>query len=301
MLLYSSDLILYLGTVIDYLLHMKVRLLFLALFTLGLTSSIYGQLNEYKYIIVPKKFDAYKTENKHLTSTTIKHLFTRKGFQAVYDDALPAELSQNRCLGLLVKLEDNSTMFSTKTALILKDCQSVEIFKTVEGKSKIKEFKAAYSDAIKKAFVSIEGLQYQYTPKELQTVVEEPITVSFKNDVKSVDGMKPKKKIVIQEATPETQSYEVIEPVTSSFKKAEGVITKPVTSDLLYAQPTENGYQLIDSTPKVVLKLVATSIENVFMTSGGAGNGLVFKKDDKWFLESTENGQKTLKELKIKF
>ncbi len=100
-------------------------------------------MNDYKYIIVPKKFDGFKKENEHQTSTLIKHLFTERGFNTVYDDALPAELNSNRCLGLLVVLDDQSSMFSTKTTLRLRDCNAVEIMATGEGKSRIKEYKAA--------------------------------------------------------------------------------------------------------------------------------------------------------------
>lgn len=284
---------------------MKSKLFFLATFAIVFSWMATGQqLNEYKYIIVPKKFDAYKVQNQYLTSTTIKHLFTEKGFLAVYDDALPPDLSENRCLGLLVNLEDGSNLFSTKTVLTLKDCTSVEIFATVEGKSKIKEFKAAYSDAIKKAFASIEAIQYTYTPKKQSTVTEEPVVVSFKNDVMSKEKKMPKKKIVIQEATPENQSYEVIEPVPSTLKKEEKIVaSKPVISNLLYAQPIESGFQLIDSTPKVVLKLIKTSLANVFMTDSGSGvgNGLVFKQGDQWFLEYMENGKIRKETLIIKF
>ncbi len=297
--LYSLDLILYLGTIIDYLFHMKSRLLFFLIFTIGLSCSMNGQLNDYKYIIVPKKFDSYNIQNKHQTSTTIKHLFNQRGYQAVYDDELPEDLRKNRCLGLLVNLEDTSSLFSTKTTLVLRDCQSIEIFRTVEGKSKIKEFRPAYTDALKKSFVSFDTLQYKYMPKEEEKEIEGPITVSFKNDVKTLEE-KPKEPMVVQEATTETQSFKSMEPVPSSMKKAD-VVAEPINSDLLYAQPIENGYQLVDSTPKVRLKLVETSVENVFLVSHGDKNGVVFKKDDKWFFEYAENGEKVLKELNVKF
>ncbi|MGB3151109.1 MAG: hypothetical protein WBB27_10635, partial [Maribacter sp.] len=59
-----------------------------------------SNLNEYKYIIVPTKFEGFKYENQHQTSTIVKHIFTEKGFRAVYDNALPQDLNLNRCLGL---------------------------------------------------------------------------------------------------------------------------------------------------------------------------------------------------------
>ncbi|MEM7486514.1 MAG: hypothetical protein AAF348_15005 [Bacteroidota bacterium] len=270
------------------------------MFTAVLSGSLYGQLDDYKYIIVPKKFDSYKEENKYQTSTTIKHLFTQRGFNVVYDDALPTELSKDRCMGLLVNLEDNSSMFSTKTVLVLKDCQSNEVFRTVEGRSKIKEFRAAYSDALKKSFASFDGLQYKYNPKEKQKMTNEPITVSFENDVKSLDEKK-NPKMVVQEATPENQSFKSMEPKSSNFQKADMPIAKPLTSILLYAQPIENGYQLVDSSPKVRLKLINTSLENVFLVNFEGRNGVVLKDNDKWFLEFVENGKKKVEELTIKF
>ncbi|AWX43824.1 hypothetical protein HME9304_00815 [Flagellimonas maritima] len=265
-----------------------------------LSSSVYGQLNDYKYIIVPKKFDAYKTENKHQTSTMIKHLFAQKGFNAVYDDELPEDLSRDRCLGLLVNLEDNSSMFSTKTVLVMRDCTSNEIFRTLEGRSKVKDYRAAYSEAIEKSFGSFDGLQYKYEPRKNIEVTEKPITVSFKNDVKSLDEAS-KPKMVVQEATPENQSFKSMEPKSSNFKKAETKMNESFTSELLYAQPIENGYQLVDSAPKVRMKLIETSIENVFLIDYKGISGVVLKKENRWFLEYLEGGTKKIEELNIKF
>ncbi len=265
-----------------------------------LSSSVYGQLNDYKYIIVPKKFDAYKTENKHQTSTMIKHLFTQKGFNAVYDDELPEDLSRDRCLGLLVNLEDNSSMFSTKTVLVMRDCTSNEIFRTLEGRSKVKDYRAAYSEAIEKSFSSFDGLQYKYVPRKNIEVPEKSITVSFKNDVKSLDEAS-KPKMVVQEATPENQSFKSMEPKSSNFKKAETKMNESFTSELLYAQPIETGYQLVDSSPKVRMKLMETSIENVFLIDYKGISGVLLKKENRWFLEYLEGGTKKIEELNIKF
>ncbi|WP_420604250.1 hypothetical protein [Flagellimonas sp.] len=282
---------------------MRFKLTYFLIFAIGLSYPMNGQLNDYKYIIVPKKFDAFKKENKHQTSTIIKHLFTQNGFTAVYEDALPEDLANNRCLGLLVNLEDNSSLFSTKTVLVLRDCQSIEVFRSLEGRSKIKEYKAAYREAIKGAFTSFEGMGYTYTPKKetsKEVEMEQPITVSFKNDVKSLDK-KPEEKVMVQEATTENQTFKSIKPAPSTIKRAENVVKKTVNSNLLYAQPIEGGYQLVDSTPKVVLKIVETSVENIFLVDYEGKNGVVFKKEDKWFLEYTENGAKKLEELNIKF
>ena len=125
---------------------------------------------------------------------------------------------------------------------------------------------------------------------------------------------KPDPQVIEQVATTESQVYKSKEPVESNIVKMERV-EKPmetqtkeepdaveyIASDMLYTQPIANGYQLVDSTPKVVLKLEKTSIENVFLVDFKGKNGVVFKKDGKWFLEYSENGDKQIQELNIKF
>lgn len=282
---------------------MKSKLLYILVFVLGASNLVNGQLNDYKYIIVPKRFEGFKSENQYQTSTIVKYLLTKKGFTAVYDDALPEDLANNRCLGLTASLVDESPMFSTKVSVALIDCQAKEVYRTMQGVSRIKEYLPAYREALEKAFVSFDGMDYKYVPKKgglKEEVQEKSITVSYRNDIQNLDEP-AQTKVVQQEATPENQSYKSLEPKPSDMVKAEEKVkAEPLASEVLYAQPTANGYQLVDSTPKVVLKLEETSIENVFLTDY-AGNAVVFQKDGKWFLEYSENGEKKLKELNIKF
>jgi len=279
---------------------MRSRIIIVLLFVLGLNFSAQAQLNEYKYIIVPKKFAAFKGENKYQTSTLVKFYLTKYGFNVVYDDALPMDLATNRCLGLVAEIIDNSSMFSTKVNIALTDCKNVEVFRSMEGISKLKEYEEAYKQAIKEASISFSGMNYHYEPKK-ESEKEEPVTISFKDDVKSVEEM-PKKNVVEQKATTEEQIYKSVEPKPSNIVKAvEETQAQPAPKGLLYAQPVESGYQLVDSTPKVVLKLQQTSMENVFLTKYNGKSGLVFQKDGKWFLEYSEDGKKLVEELNIKF
>jgi len=302
MLLYSSDLILYLGTIIEYIIYMKTKVLYILLFAMGVSGAVNAQLNNYKYIIVPKKFEAYKTVNKYQTSTLVKYYFEQNGFNAVYDDALPSDLANERCLGLVADIEDSSSLFATKLNITLKDCNNVEVFRSMEGKSRIKEFNESYKDAIQKAFVSFSGMNYSYVPKTKVKVQDEaPVTISFKDDVKTVEE-EPAKYVVEQKSTMDEQVYKAIEPKPSNITRAVVEKTElPDPSSVLYAQAIGNGYQLVDSSPKVVLKLEETSMDNVFITSYSGNNALVFKKNDKWILEYSDNGEKIQKELNIKF
>jgi hypothetical protein len=282
---------------------MSLKIVYILLFAMGLNGVVNAQLNDYKYIIVPKKFDAFKSVNQYQSSTLIKYYFEQNGFNAVYNDDLPFDLAANRCLGLTVDFIDNSNMFTTKAVIALKDCNNAEVFRSEEVKSKIKSFEEAYKDVIQQAFLSYMGLDYAYEPQQGQPTETAPVTVSFKDDVKTVDN-EPKTNVVEQKATMEEQVYKTVEPKPTTITKGSNkdvVVTAVPNSSLLYAQPTETGYQLVDSTPKVVLKLEETSMENVFMTNFEGNNAVVFKKGDTWLLEYSDNGEKVQKELNIKF
>jgi hypothetical protein len=286
-----------------------VKNIVLAIFLFAVPLMSRAQLNDYKYIIVPKKFDGFRNVNQYQTSTLIKYLLVQKGFEAVYDDALPEDLNANRCLGLLLDFEDLSSMFSTKVILNLKDCNSVVIMATEIGKSKEKEFKLAYNEAIKDAFRSFDAINYSYNPKSNN---EEPVTLSFKNDVKKLDEppketpKNRKEQVAIEEVTPERQTYKSIEPVESDLKKGENdegkTMNNPMAiTDVLYAQEVPNGYQLVDSTPKIRLKIFKTSKPDQYLAKSDENEGIVYAKEGKWFFEYYVGDQLRVEELIIKF
>ena len=286
-----------------------MKYFFIIVFVLAIFSGYsQGNLNEYKYIIVPKKFEAFKKENQYRTSTLVKSLFIQKGFNAIYEDALPEDLNSNRCLGLIVSVNDESSMFSTKASLVLKDCSSQEVLTTLTGYSKVKEYEGAYREAITEAFGTIGAMDYTYMPKKQ---ISEPLTVSFKNDVKNMEKKRePKNKVddavVKQIATPEEQIYKSNEPVASKIEKADQATKKMMVeikddSNILYAQEIPNGFQLVDNTPKIRLKLFRTSIPDVFFVKHAKDNGMVYKKDGKWYLEYYFGDTLKIEELNIKF
>ena len=308
------------------------------------------QLNDYKYIIVPKQFAEFKRENQYQTSTLVKYLFGEKGFKAVYEDQLPQDLKNNRCLGLRAKLVDGSSMFTTKAALKLENCNGAEVFTTKEGKSKEKDYKDSYGEALRQAFTSFDTLKYTYSGKAEDAG---PVTVNMKNDVKDATMEKRKGPIsanrpdamVQQEATLENQRYVDRRPVASSLKKAEpknkmsdkmveqqatreeqsykdrtpkesnitsgnatDQMAKSPMLDLstlagttLYAQELPNGYQLVDSTPKIRIKMQRTSMPDFYLANAGETNGSVFKKNDAWFFEYYAANELMSQELNIKF
>ena len=131
------------------------------------------------------------------------------------------------------------------------------------GTSKNKEFKFAYPEALDKAFISVNALGYKYN------VSYKPNFISKNNEV-------------------------ISEKPVSSQKIDE-------TADYLFAQPITNGYQLVDKTPKVVLKIYKTSQSDYFTAQGDGINGALLKKNGEWILEYYKNDQPVSEKLLIKF
>src|SRR5690606_3527706 len=202
--LYILELISYLGTIIEVQHYMKNGLTYILIFAMGL--SAHAQLDAYKYVIVPKKFDAIKSNNQYQTSTLVKHYLTEYGLTAVYDDALPLDLAENRCLGLIANILDDSSMFTTKLKLSLKNCQNQEVFTTREGRSKTKEFETAYREAIQQAFGSFSSIDYRYRPKAGETIamqqLDRPVTSELDKVIEVVGSAEEMEKAVRAQGDP---------------------------------------------------------------------------------------------------
>lgn len=292
----------------------RIKHLMVLLVILGGIGIGQAQLNEYKYIIIPKKFDAFKEPNKYQTSTLVKHLFSEKGFNAVYDDEMPPDLVTNRCLGLTVDMDDTSSMFTTKIALRLQDCNNKEVFATREGRSKEKDYRLAFNEAIRDAFHTFDTVNYTYSGPVA------PVTANYRNDVKRIDNpvraeakdvsAPPERarnevdsRVVVQEATPERQTYKSAEPEASNLVKAVPLtdVARTQGAETLYAQKLPSGYQLVDSTPKILYRLGATTTPGLFIAEGGEKRGVVFNRDGEWVFEYYEGDKLHSETLQIKF
>ncbi len=250
------------------------------LFLLLLSFSGFAQqtINNYKYVVVPEKFDFLKQKDQYNLNSLTKLLLEEKGFTVYYDNSdLPDEISGNKCKALNLEVIGKSNMFSTILTLVLKDCKGKVIFKSKEGKSREKEYDVSYNLALRDAFSSLNDVKYEYTPAS-DTNDQQPVTA-----VESVATAPP-----------------VVAPTVQTAVKAITADTIK-TSGTLYAQQTETGYQLIDTAPKIVLTLFKTSMDNYFIAENASFHGTVFKKNDSWFFEYYQNGKLKAEKLLIKF
>ena len=260
-----------------------------------LITNIFAQsnLSDYKYVIVPKKFDFLKKADGYQVNSLTKFLLEKENFKAFFDDNLPAEMDKNRCLALYTDVLDGSGMFKTILKVQLTNCMNEIVFTSQEGISREKEYKKAYHEALRKAFQSFKAIDYTYKPKQTEQEIVE------------VESVKEAKVEISKPEIPESSQPKIVEtPIKEVVIKKEEVnpvkeklVTQQATpSNILYAQAINNGFQVVDSTPKVVMILLNTSKNDVFIVKGE--DAIVYKEDGFWYKSENATSPET---LNIKF
>ncbi|MCZ4245298.1 hypothetical protein [Pedobacter punctiformis] len=255
------------------------RYLFICLLLASVTGFAQNTINNYKYVIVPEKFSFLKQSNQYDLNSLTKLFLEEKGFKVYYDNAdLPTEIANNKCSALIADLLEKNSMFTTNVTFLLKDCKGNILFKSKEGKSREKEYKISYNLALRDAFTSLNEVQYAYNG----TTIANEQTNTAPAPVAAQSA----------QITPLVATTAVAQTPVAEAKQPDGT---------LYAQPIANGYQLINTAPKIVLTLFKTSAAEYFIASNGTANGIVLKKNGDWFFEYYQNDKRIAEKLLIKF
>lgn len=223
-------------------------------------------VNDYPYVIVPTKFEFQKNENDYRLNTLVKHNLEKLGYTAFYSKDNLGMNYNDRCNYLTVQVKELGGFLTTKLQIVFTDCNEKVIFTSKEGKSKQKDRKVGYSEALTEAFESVKALNYKY------------------NGTKQVLPSTDVRPSPIQNGTVEVVKQEV-----------------KINPNQLFAQTISNGFQLVDTTPKVVLKMFKTSQADYYTAVSDTRNGVVFKKNNEWFFEYYENDKLVSEKLDIKF
>ena len=279
MFLYSSVLTYYL---------IKMKNIILVLFLIMSNIFVFGQekkVNNYKFIVVPDKFDFLNQRDKYKTSSLTKFLLKKNGFTVVLNsEQYPKDLINNPCSALNALVLDKSSMFKVKVIIELRDCSNRLLYTSEEGVSRLKEFKKGFQEAIRNAYASMGNIVYE--PFLLETI---------RKDKKEIVTVNP----VLVEEVKEVK-LEVELPVINNIEAAQiSPINNIALSTTLYAQPKENGFQLINLKPQVVFVILNTSVKGVFVIKDK--NGLLYKKGGNWIAEFYENGKLIEKKYQVKF
>jgi len=266
------------------------------LFLLFASYSFSQSVNDYKAVIIPMKYDFQKTENQYRLQTITKIDLQKAGFQAFYsNETIPAEIT-DRCSLLYLDVIKDSGFLVTKLFVTFKDCYGNEIFKSDVGKSREKEFEAAYAESLNNAFTNVYALNYAYngnanfSPKAGTTVQSLPVMAA-------PTAVSPSPSLAVIPAVASV----AVPVVAVSTPKNEPKSSETNSANLLYAQPTSYGYQLIDSEPKVVMKVYKTSNSASYMAKKGDLQGALISKDNQWFFEYYQNDKLVSEKIDVKF
>lgn len=234
---------------------------FLLLFSFFTFFSFAQKINQYEFVIIPTKFDFQDSENQYRLNTLVKFRLEEYGFKAFYSSKDLLINPKDFCSYLNLNVISESGMFVTKLYIEFKDCQNVVVFTSEIGKSRSKDFKIAYNEAMEEALLSVKNLNYKFEGKKIEQMVDE------------------------------TNTSELIKIEKNEI----------INQNSLFAQPITNGFQLVDKTPKVILKMYKTSEINYFIAISEDKNGIVFKKNNEWFFEYYVSEKLISEKLSIKF
>lgn len=130
---------------------------FLSIFLFKRSSKEFFQssLSDFSYVIVPEQFEFLNGRDKYQLNSLTKFLLDKQGFNTFMADDIP---DARRCDGLFADVVAGKGVFTTKLSVVIKDCKGLEVFKSIEGVSKNRDYKKSYHEALQRAFKSLEGL-----------------------------------------------------------------------------------------------------------------------------------------------
>ncbi len=236
-------------------------------------AAISQNLNAYKYAYVPSKFTFFDEVDKFQLNTLTKLFMQKYGFETYMEsETAPYDFTNINCNKVYVDLVKNNSIFLTKVKVLLKDCNGKVLFTSKEGSSKEKELRVAYNQALREAFASFASLNHKYDEK-----------------------------VIIQTQTAATPSKQVIEEPKVESQTKEVTSSTTTSSDQLYAQPIQNGFQLVNSEPKVIMKLYKTSVKDFYTAIKGEVQGVLVSKNNQWFFEYYQNDKLISEKVEVKF
>jgi len=295
---------------------------FIIVFTIALTLSFgltaQSSINNYKYVILPKKFDFLKQEDQYRLNTQTRYMLKKKGFEVFYsDETLPDEVAQNNCTALKANVVRNNSLLRTKLQLEFRDCRNQVLYLSDEGVSREKQFEVAYKEALTKAFASFEQLQYSYMPANEEVVADTPpMPEEVKEEVVEEAPVKTEVKEIVSQAKKDTEVIEVVEMKENKEERKAEVAAKvkddkekakakslvrtnsKIKSNVLVASLEGNKYQ-VSNGEKVVMTLFYTSMPNVYIVKGK--DAILFKRGANWILSETDGESLSEKILQIDF
>lgn len=212
-------------------------------------------LDQYKYVSVPNRFDFMKSSDQFQISSLAKFLLTKNKFTVLEDlEKYPADLAANQCLLLNLNVEQIKGFLKTKLEVQFLNCKNQVVFKSDIGMSREKDFKAAYHQALRAAFSSVSEANYKFNETfDTVSTNENPISVK---------------------------------PAVSTPMQATDLSSSKLTSEILMTQ-TSYGFDIKDADGIVVYSLYQTMSDGIYIIDKLPG--IVYKRGNRFVREYISN------------
>ncbi len=293
---------------------MRIKVLYTIIVCLSFFNVIsQSNLNNFKYVIVPKKFDFLNNADQYQLNSLTKFLFEKQNFETYFNnDRFPEDLIKDRCLALTANVIKESGLFRTKVKVQLQDCRNTIVFESGIGDSKQKAYEKAYHESLREAFQSFEPVNYSYNQKSIsnegiaqgEELIKQPIKEQFPEPEKAEEIKEIKtdpKPVLPVLVTPDAPATSEITEVKSKQEQLDIDLKSKQNSPvhMLYAQTINNGFQLVDRTPKVVYTIYNSGKKDIYIVKGK--DAVIYKLNDIWVISEMVNESLKTESLSIKF
>ena len=249
----------------------KIKLLILFFFAMGTIAGA-QDVNQYQYVRVPEKFEFLSEENEYQLNALTAFLFEKYGFNVLYEGDIPEGISP--CETLSANVNNESNLFRTKVQLNLRNCNDEVVFTSKIGKSRKKDYKRSYHDALRDAFKSVKKLRYKYAAAEDENSLQQKGAVGPEGNDSAVSDTGIAKDIDSEEKTKGTERIYInanerykIEKTPSGFTISRaGASGKTATllksaggENYIYSSDSIKGNAFFDTSGNLVVEYVDTN------------------------------------------
>lgn len=273
------------------------------------------EINNYKYVVIPLQYEFLENKDSYRLNTLTRVLFKQEGFSTYFtEEELPQDLSEDKCLALYPDvIKVGGGPFKKKVQIIIKDCYGKTILESDIGDSSENNHQKAYNEALRKAFKSIEKLNYSYQPKvssdnsetEINTTIEE-VSTTINNINEEEEGVAniPKTKTETEDKSIDIKNpKQVIQEDLHQERYPLLQIAQSQTPVVYSAKKVDKGYDIYSTTLKTYkFTMYATILNGVFIFQNDEVSGNIVKRENgSWVMEYLKEGKYTIEPIKLNF
>lgn len=238
------------------------------------------KIGDIEYIVVPTQFEFLKGKDTYRLNTFTRYTLRNYGFNAVFQEELPGD--SKRCDVLWLDAEGRVGLPWTRITVNVKDCNGFIVFRTVEGKSKLKEYGASYREAMDKALVSFEF--YDESAEATSVVAEESVSNS--------------RTVAAATATAVVVDETIVTPEEEKLLSAAAESKQVYIFQDYKLITTEANFTVVRGG-ETIGKMIPTSQKNTYLVNTSEFSGIAYKTKNGFEIERQIDGQSELVVMKF--